>query len=88
MEFLRNNVPCHPAVFPVVSAYLFHYLFIAMASYYLTMYAENLPVPVIYLCVAAAGFVGAYLAYTIISRIPVLRWLICGMGGKKKDVCR
>lgn len=68
--------------------YLFHYLFIAMASYYLTMYAENLPVPMIYLCVAAAGFVGAYLAYTIISRIPVLRWLICGMGGKKKDVCR
>ena len=67
--------------------YLFHYLFIAMTAYGLTMYAKNLPVPVIYLCVAAAGFAGAYLAYEIISRIPVLRWLICGMGGKK-DVCR
>ena len=67
--------------------YLFHYLFIAMTAYGLTMYAKNLPVPVIYLCVAAAGFAGAYLAYEIISRIPVLRWLICGMGGNK-DVCR
>lgn len=68
--------------------YLFHYLFIAMASYYLTMYAKNLPVPMVYLCVAVAGFAGSYLAHAIISHIPVLRWLICGMGGKKKDVCR
>lgn len=68
--------------------YLFHYLFIAMASYYLTMYAKNLSVPMVYLCVAVAGFAGSYLAHAIISHIPVLRWLICGMGGKKKDVCR
>ena len=68
--------------------YLFHYLFIAMASYYLTMYVKNLPVPMVYLCVAVAGFAGSYLAHAIISHIPVLRWLICGMGGKKKDVCR
>ena len=67
----------------IVGLYLFHYLFIAMTSYGLTMYAKHLPVPVIYLCVAAAGFAGAYLAYEMISRIPVLRWLICGMGERR-----
>lgn len=34
--------------------------------------------------VAAAGFAGAYLANEIIRRIPVLRWIVCGIGGKKK----
>ena len=53
--------------------YLFHYLFIAMTAYYLTMYTK-LP----------AGFAGAYLANEIIRRIPVLRWIVCGIGGKKK----
>ena len=38
------------------------------------------------LAVAVAGFAGAYLAYEIISRIPMLRWLICGMGGKIVDI--
>ena len=38
----------------------------------------------LYLFVAAAGFAGAYLAYEIIRRIPVLRWIVCGIGGKKK----
>ena len=57
-----------------------------MASYYLTMYVKNLPVPMVYLCVAVAGFAGSYLAHAIISHIPVLRWLICGMGGKIFDI--
>ena len=63
--------------------YLFHYLFIAMTAYYLNMYTK-LPAVLLYLFVAAAGFVGAYLAYEIIRRIPVLRWIVCGIGGKKK----
>lgn len=63
--------------------YLFHYLFIAMTAYYLTMYTK-LPAVLLYLFVAAAGFAGAYLAYEIIRRIPVLRWIVCGIGGKKK----
>ena len=33
----------------------------------------------LYLFVAAAGFAGAYLAYEIIRRIPVLRWTVCGI---------
>lgn len=67
--------------------YLFHYLFIAMTAYYLTMYTK-LPAVLLYLFVAAAGFAGAYLAYEIIRRIPVLRWIVCGIGGKKNNVCR
>jgi glucan biosynthesis protein C len=63
--------------------YLFHYLFIAMTAYYLNMYTK-LPAVLLYLFVAAAGFAGAYLAYEIIRRIPVLRWIVCGIGGKKK----
>lgn len=63
--------------------YLFHYLFIVMTAYYLTMYTK-LPAVLLYLFVAAAGFAGAYLAYEIIRRIPVLRWIVCGIGGKKK----
>ena len=63
--------------------YLFHYLFIAMTAYYLTMYTK-LPAVLLYFFVAAAGFAGAYLAYEIIRRIPVLRWFVCGIGGKKK----
>ena len=63
--------------------YLFHYLFIVMTAYYLNMYTK-LPAVLLYLFVAAAGFAGAYLAYEIIRRIPVLRWIVCGIGGKKK----
>lgn len=67
----------------ILGTYLFHYLFIAMTAYYLTMYTK-LPAVLLYLFVAAAGFAGAYLAYEIIRRIPVLRWIVCGIGGKKK----
>ena len=63
--------------------YLFHYLFIAMTAYYLTMYTK-FPAVLLYFFVAAAGFAGAYLANEIIRRIPVLRWIVCGIGGKKK----
>ena len=63
--------------------YLFHYLFIAMTAYYLTMYTK-FPAVLLYFFVATAGFAGAYLANEIIRRIPVLRWIVCGIGGKKK----
>lgn len=49
-----------------------------MTAYYLTMYTK-LPAVLLYLFVAAAGFAGAYLAYEIIRRIPVLRWTVCGI---------
>ena len=56
--------------------YLFHYLFIAMtASDHVYKIAGSASLSF----VAAAGFAGAYLAYEIIRRIPVLRWTVCGI---------
>ena len=67
--------------------YLFHYLPLAMCAWYLTKYVSGMPSVVIYLLVGIAAFVGAYVLYQIISRIPLFRWCICGIGGKK-DVRR
>ena len=54
-----------------------------MTAYYLTMYTK-FPAVLLLFFVAIAGFAGAYLANEIIRRIPVLRWIVCGIGGKKK----
>ena len=62
--------------------YLFHYLPLAACAWYLHQYT-TLPALVVYLCVGAAAFGGAYLLYEIISRIPVLRWCVCGIRGVK-----
>ena len=67
--------------------YLFHYLPLAMCAWYRTKYVSGMPSVVIYLLVGIAAFVGAYVLYQIISRIPLFRWCICGIGGKK-DVRR
>lgn len=63
--------------------YLFHYFPLAASAWYLTQYAGNLPVIVIYLLVGIAAFLGAFIQYEIIRRIPILRWCVCGIGGKK-----
>lgn len=62
--------------------YVFHYLPLAMAAFYLTKYASNLPASVIYLLVAVSSFTGAFILNEIISRIPFLRWAVLGI--KKK----
>lgn len=62
--------------------YLFHYLPLAACAWYLHQYT-TLPALVVYLCVGAAAFAGAYLLYEIISRIPVVRWCVCGIRGEK-----
>lgn len=67
--------------------YLFHYLPLAICAWYLSIYAKGLPVIVVYLLVGASAFLGAYVLYQIISRIPFLRWCVCGIGGKKENVC-
>ena len=61
--------------------YLFHYLPLAICAWYLHTYTA-LPAAVMYVCVCVAAFAGAYLLYEIISRIPVLRWCVCGLRGK------
>lgn len=62
--------------------YLFHYLPLAMASCYL--YPVQLPAFGKYLCVAVAAFGGAVVLYEVVSRIPVLRWCVCGISGGRR----
>ncbi|MCR5736033.1 MAG: acyltransferase [Eubacterium sp.] len=62
--------------------YLFHYLPLAMTAYYINKYIPGTPAVLCYSLVTIASFGGALLLYEIISRIPVLRWLLCGIGGK------
>lgn len=63
--------------------YIFHYLFTAMSSWYLHIYTPNLIPIAVYLIVGLASFLGAFLLYEIISRIPLIRWCILGM--RKED---
>lgn len=63
--------------------YLFHYLPLAVSAWYLTKYAGNLPPFIIYVLVGVAAFAGGYALNAVISRIPVLKWCICGIGGKR-----
>ena len=67
--------------------YLFHYLPLALCAFFI--YDSPIPAGVKYIAVAAAAFGGAFLLYEIISRIPVLRWCVCGIGKKQHSVrCR
>ena len=67
--------------------YLFHYFPLALCAFFI--YDSPIPAGVKYIAVAAAAFGGAFLLYEIISRIPVLRWCVCGIGKKQHSVrCR
>lgn len=61
--------------------YLFHYLPLAACAYYI--YAMPIPTVLKYLLTAASAVAGGVLLYDIISRIPVLRWCVCGISRKK-----
>ena len=63
--------------------YIFHYLPIAVSSWYLIQYTPKLQPVMIYAIVAVAGFFGAFLLDEIISRIPIIRW--CVLGIKKEE---
>lgn len=59
--------------------YLFHYLPLAVCAWYLhTLCPGMLPV-FMYVLVGVAAFGGALLIYEIVSRLPVVRWLLLGM---------
>lgn len=64
--------------------YLFHYLPLTVAAFYLKTYATGMPVVVIYLLCALASFAGGYLLYAILGRIPFIRWCVCGISKKKQ----
>lgn len=62
--------------------YLFHYLPLSVCAWYLHSYT-TLPPLAMYLVVGVATFAGALILYEIIRRIPVLKWCVCGIGGRK-----
>ena len=63
--------------------YVFHYLGIAISSWYIKMYLPQMPVFFVSLLVLVSGIAGALLLYEIISRIPVLRWCVLGIKHNK-----
>lgn len=66
--------------------YVFHYLPLAAASYYLKLYVPGMPPVLVYLIVGVCAFAGAILLDAIISRIPVIRWCVLGIRKEKKNV--
>lgn len=63
--------------------YIFHYLPLIVCAWYLRAYADIIPYGIIYLLTAGAAFAGAFLLNAVISRVPVLRWCVLGIKGKK-----
>lgn len=63
--------------------YMFHYIPIAIVSFYLNKFVPGMPAICVYLLVGISAFGGAFLLYEIISRIPVIRWCVLGIKGKK-----
>jgi len=68
--------------------YVFHYLPLAAAAYYLHRYAPGFPAAGCYLLTGIAAFAGGYGLYELISRIPVLRWCVLGIRKEKANVSR
>ena len=62
--------------------YIFHYTTLAYAAYF--MQGTGIPAAAQYLICTVAAFGGAYLLGEVISRIPVVRYWVLGIRGKKK----
>lgn len=58
--------------------YVFHYLPLSATAYMLHKFTSLSALPM-YLFTAFAAFIGSFVMYEIISRIPVLRWCILGI---------
>ena len=63
--------------------YVFHYLPLSAVALLLTR-TTTLPPVIIYLLTGIAAFLGAYLLFEIISRIPFFRWAVLGIKKKKE----
>jgi len=64
--------------------YVFHYLPLSAVAYYMIKLTGIRGIAA-YLITAFAGFAGAWIMYEVVSRIPVIRWILLGMKGAKKD---
>ena len=63
--------------------YIVHYPVVLVPAYLFYTYT-NLPTALIYILVAVIGFIGTFLLYEGIRRVPVLRFIILGIKKKKK----
>ena len=63
--------------------YVFHYLGISSVALFIAK-PKLLSAPLCYLLSLTAGFVFGFGLYAIISRIPVYRWLVLGLGKESR----
>lgn len=64
--------------------YVFHYLPLTVCAWLLHNFAESLPAAMVYLITAFSAFAGAFALNAAVSRIPILRWCVLGIKGKKE----
>lgn len=64
--------------------YMFHYLFIAVSSWYLKMYALNMKAIFVYAIVFITSIVGSFILNYLISKIPFIRWCVLGIKKEAK----
>jgi len=62
--------------------YVFHYLGISTCGLLIGQ-QRTLPAAAVYLLTLAAGFLGGYLLNEVISRVPLLRWTVLGIGKER-----
>lgn len=77
----QTNIFCEWMKKKSFGLYVFHYLPLASVAYYMNRYTQMSALPS-YLLAGLASFVGGWLLYEVISRIPILRW--CTLGIKKE----
>lgn len=65
--------------------YVFHYLPLSATAYIFHKYT-SISAFSAYILTALAAFLGSFILYEVISRIPFLRWCVLGMKKEKKDV--
>lgn len=64
--------------------YMFHYLFIAITSWYLKMYFPNMKAILVYLIVFLTCILGSFILNYLISKIPFIRWCVLGIKKETK----
>ena len=65
--------------------YVFHYLPLSATAYMLHKYTSVSAIPSYFLA-ALAAFLGSFILYEVISRIPLIRWCVLGIKKEKKNV--
>ena len=63
--------------------YIFHYLFLSSTAYYLHKYTKLYPL-IQYVVVTISSFIGSILLYSIMSKIPFIRWCVLGISDNKR----